>query len=92
MGATTQISESEEFLAAHGILVSAWALELKSGALGHRGVYFLRGGLYEWVAEVMNPTLRAGASEEERKVFEERAAIGKYFGGTPRIGAPAPAG
>ncbi|HKN69013.1 MAG TPA: rhodanese-like domain-containing protein, partial [Gemmatimonadaceae bacterium] len=26
-------------------------------ALGYRNVYFLRGGLYEWLEQVMNPTL-----------------------------------
>jgi rhodanese-related sulfurtransferase len=72
-----------------GHAAQAWVL---LRALGHREVYFLRGGLYDWVAEVMNPTLREGATEVEQKLFEDRAALGKYFGGTPRIGAPTPAG
>ena len=31
-------------------------------ALGYDHVFFLRGGLYEWLDEVMNPTLAPGAS------------------------------
>ena len=54
-------------------------------ALGHQRVYFLRGGLYEWLDDVMNPTLPANASAERRAAFERAAEISRYFGGEPRI-------
>ncbi|HEX8152686.1 MAG TPA: rhodanese-like domain-containing protein, partial [Thermoanaerobaculia bacterium] len=44
-------------------------------ARGHQRVYFLRGGLEEWMSEVMNP---AGARGEQ-------AELSRYFGGVPRI-------
>jgi rhodanese-related sulfurtransferase len=44
-------------------------------AMGHRQVFFLRGGLQEWLDDVMSPTT------------PEAAAIGRYFGGVPRVGA-----
>lgn len=40
--------------------------------LGYPNVYFLRGGMAEWMSEVMNP-----AKPNE---------LTRYFGGTPRIG------
>jgi rhodanese-related sulfurtransferase len=40
-------------------------------ALGHRHVYFLRGGVGEWLDEVMNPT--------------KPSDLTRYFGGAPRI-------
>ena len=39
-------------------------------ALGHRHVYFLRGGLGEWLDQVMNPV--------------KPTDLTRYFGGTPR--------
>jgi hypothetical protein len=56
-------------------------------ALGHQQVYFLRGGLYEWLDDVMNPAIAATASDSARDEFERIAAISRYFGGVPRIGA-----
>ena len=44
-------------------------------ARGHQRAYFLRGGLQEWMADVMNP---AGARGEQ-------AELSRYFGGVPRI-------
>jgi rhodanese-related sulfurtransferase len=52
-------------------------------ARGHRQVYFLRGGLADWLDEVMNPTLALDATPEARATFERVAAISRYFGGTP---------
>ena len=57
-------------------------------ARGIEHVYFLRGGLYEWITEVMNPTLAADASPAERAAFARTAALSRYFGGVPRIGGP----
>jgi rhodanese-related sulfurtransferase len=55
---------------------------------GHQNVYFLRGGLLDWMDEVMNPVLpehtgNAGADAET----EHRGALSRYFGGLPRTGA-----
>jgi len=55
-------------------------------ARGIEHVYFLRGGLYEWMTEVMNPTLPAGASPARRAEFARTAELSRYFGGVPRIG------
>lgn len=55
-------------------------------ALGYRRVYFLRGGAYEWLQEVMNPTISENASPAERAEFAKIAALSRYFGGLPRVG------
>jgi rhodanese-related sulfurtransferase/uncharacterized membrane protein YedE/YeeE len=44
-------------------------------ALGHQHVYFLRGGLGEWLDDVMNPA--------------KPTALTRYFGGVPRSGEDA---
>ena len=49
----------------------AWVL---LRARGEREVFFLRGGIAEWLDEVMNP----------RNVPDSIAALSKYFGGFPR--------
>ncbi|MFL5385282.1 MAG: rhodanese-like domain-containing protein [Longimicrobiaceae bacterium] len=60
---------------------------LRARGIGH--VYFLRGGLYEWMTEVMNPTLAADATPAQRAEFARTAELSRYFGGVPRIGGPA---
>jgi rhodanese-related sulfurtransferase len=57
-------------------------------ALGYTQVYFLRGGLYEWLDGVMNPSIPENASESARNEFKRVSAISRYFGGVPRIGDP----
>ena len=52
----------------------AWVL---LRAAGHRQVYFLRGGVLDWLDDVMHPRPGAG---------REAAALSEYFGGTPRVG------
>ena len=53
---------------------------------GHRNVYFLRGGLLDWMEDVMSPALPADTSRARI------AALSRYFGGTPRAGVvPFPA-
>lgn len=42
-----------------------------------RQVFVLRGGMQAWLDDVMSPKT------------PEAAAIGRYFGGVPRVGAPA---
>ncbi|MEO8576146.1 MAG: rhodanese-like domain-containing protein [Gemmatimonadales bacterium] len=55
-------------------------------AMGFTRVYFLKGGLYEWIDEVMNPAISPSASENERAEFEKVSAISRYFGGAPVVG------
>ena len=57
-------------------------------ALGYRNVFFLRGGLYEWLEQVMNPTLAADATPAAREQFTAAAALSRYFGGVPRSDGP----
>jgi rhodanese-related sulfurtransferase len=57
-------------------------------ARGVEHVYFLRGGLYEWMTEVMNPTVAPDASPETRAAFARTAELSRYFGGVPRVVAP----
>jgi rhodanese-related sulfurtransferase len=62
-------------------------------ANGHRNVYFLRGGLLDWMEDVMSPMLPADTTRGRV------AALSRYFGGVPRADvaplpttpAPAPA-
>ena len=58
-------------------------------ALGYRQVYFLRGGLADWLQDVMNPSLPAGATAEQTAAFERVAPLARYFGGVPRAGVTA---
>jgi rhodanese-related sulfurtransferase len=51
----------------------AWVL---LRAVGFAHVYFLRGGLLDWMEDVMNPVLAADA--------ERVRAVSRYFGGVPR--------
>ncbi len=64
----------------------AWVL---LRALGHRDVYFLRDGLYEWLEDVMSPTLTADATPEARAAFAPIAELSRWFGGRPRTLAAA---
>jgi hypothetical protein len=47
-------------------------------------VYFLRGGVDEWLNEVMNPQLPSSVRPSERSHLDSVAALSRYFGGTPR--------
>jgi rhodanese-related sulfurtransferase len=59
----------------------AWVL---LRALGHRRVWFLRGGLVEWLDDVMSPTIAADAPPEAQARFAAVAELSRWFGGTPR--------
>lgn len=48
----------------------------------------LRGGIGAWNDEVLFPSVRAGAPPRAERDFLERAALSRYFGGTPRRLAP----
>jgi rhodanese-related sulfurtransferase len=55
---------------------------------GHGRVYFLREGLFEWLARVMEPRLPADATERERADFVRAAEMSRFFGGVAREGVP----
>jgi rhodanese-related sulfurtransferase len=57
-------------------------------ALGHERVFFLSGGLDEWIDDVVNPALAVDATPDERHAFERAAPLSRYFGGTPQSGVP----
>jgi Rhodanese-related sulfurtransferase len=59
----------------------AWVL---LRARGVRQVFFLRGGVAEWLDEVMNPRIPANLSPENRSDADSAAALSRYFGGIPR--------
>jgi rhodanese-related sulfurtransferase len=63
----------------------AWVL-LRAAGFDH--VYFLRGGLLDWIDDVMNPVLGADTSRAGRAADERTAALSRYFGGVPRTAAP----
>jgi rhodanese-related sulfurtransferase len=62
-------------------------------SLGFRQVYFLRGGLLDWMDDVMSPVLpenTGNASADSARAHV--AALSRYFGGVPRVGnVPLPA-
>jgi rhodanese-related sulfurtransferase len=54
-------------------------------ALGYRRVFFLRGGLNEWLETVITPTLPEHPSASARGESEKIAALSRYFGGSPKV-------
>ena len=61
----------------------AWVL---LRALGHRQVFFLRGGRAAWEGEVLRPTLADDASDAAKAEFARASELSRYFGGAPRAG------
>jgi rhodanese-related sulfurtransferase len=59
-------------------------------ALGYKRVFFLRGGVYEWLDEVMNPRL-SDTTPAGRDAFARAGVLSRYFGGVPRSDLRAPA-
>jgi rhodanese-related sulfurtransferase len=55
---------------------------------GYRRAAFLRGGIHEWIVRVHEPQLPLDATEEERRDFERRAALSRFFGGQPHLDVP----
>lgn len=61
-------------------------------SLGFARVYFLRGGLLEWMSDVMNPSLPDSTGNAVAdSARAHAAALSRYFDGVPRLGAPEPA-
>ena len=55
-------------------------------ALGYPHVYFLRGGLYDWLDDVINPTISVNPSDSARASWGKVESLSRYFGGVPRSG------
>lgn len=53
-------------------------------ARGLNRVFFLRGGIDEWLDEVMNPQIPSNARAGEREYMDSVAVLSRYFGGIPR--------
>ncbi|MGK9476515.1 rhodanese-like domain-containing protein [Melioribacter sp. OK-6-Me] len=64
------------------LTAETWFL-LKSA--GYRKVYILKDGMRGWQNNVLYPTLRADASDQEKSEFEKLKQVSFYFGGEPRI-------
>ena len=54
-------------------------------ARGVERVYFLRGGIFEWVDEIMEARIAPNATPAEREAFREVSEMSRYFGGQPGI-------
>jgi rhodanese-related sulfurtransferase len=72
------------------VLISVSGIHASQGeallkAKGHRQVYVLRGGVQEWIDDVMSPTVASNASPADRAAFERAAILSRYFGGVPRV-------
>jgi len=52
-------------------------------ALGYTKVFFLRGGVYEWLDQVMSPRL-SDTTPAGRDAFARAGVLSRYFGGVPR--------
>jgi rhodanese-related sulfurtransferase len=80
--ATAPLRATDTIVLISGGGAHAWVL---LQALGFKQVYFLRGGLQEWIDDVMNPTILATASPRALAEFKRVGEISRYFGGVPRI-------
>ena len=65
----------------------AWVL---LRVLGHRNVFFLSGGLDEWMAEVMTPAIPDDPDLAATMPWSRIVDISLYFGGTPKAAAQDP--
>lgn len=56
-------------------------------ATGHRNVFFLRGGLLDWMDDIMRPVIpekAANAPADSANAYH--ASLSRYFGGVPHVG------
>jgi rhodanese-related sulfurtransferase len=60
-------------------------------SLGYTHVYFLRGGLGEWLDDVMNPVIPANGPPDQKEAFQRTVELSEYFGGHPTTGDRPPA-
>ena len=61
----------------------AWVLLRLRGV---RNVYFLREGVYEWIARVREPRLAVDPTPAERAEFDRAVVLSRFFGGEARTG------
>jgi rhodanese-related sulfurtransferase len=54
----------------------------------HRRVVFLREGMFEWLARVLEPRLAIDATPGERAEFARAVEMSRFFGGSARDGVP----
>jgi rhodanese-related sulfurtransferase len=59
-------------------------------ARGYDQVFWLHEGLAGWADRILEPTLRADATEAERAAFRDVSDLARWFGGVPRTDAGAP--
>ena len=55
---------------------------------GHRNVFFLREGIYEWLSRVQEPRLAVDATPAEREEFRQTEELSRFFGGVPLSDVP----
>ncbi len=55
---------------------------------GYQNAFFLREGIYEWVARVDQPRLAIDATAAERAEFARAAQLSRFFGGNPVADVP----
>ena len=63
----------------------AWVLLRLRGV---RQVYFLREGIYEWIARVREPRLAVDATAAERAEFDRAVPLSRFFGGVAQSSVP----
>lgn len=57
-------------------------------ASGHGNVFFLRGGLLDWMDDIVSPVISPPSGNAAAdSVWARQASLSRYFGGTPRVGA-----
>lgn len=57
-------------------------------SVGFTKVYFLRGGLLDWMDDIVSPTLpELSGNAAADSARNTHGALSRYFGGTPRVGA-----
>ena len=60
-------------------------------SLGYRNVFFLRGGLLDWMEDILAPTIAERSGDVKQDAARDSVvALSKYFGGSPHSG-PVPA-
>lgn len=59
-------------------------------AEGYKGVYILRGGLDEWIDQVLYPALPSDSDAAQTSAFEKMKEVSRFFGGAPRAAGQMP--
>ncbi len=59
------------------------SMQYKFEKEGFKNVYFLNGGIDDWMSKIIFPVLPKNASEEDKNNFEKIEKRSMYFGGRP---------